>query len=72
MGDEARKKIGSNLAIGELFCDDRALVTTGSAADSCTLQLNIFYRGVAQLVARMVRDSITTLGVEFSRRAENP
>ena len=32
-------------------CDDRALVTTGSAADNL-----IFYRGVAQLVARDVWD----------------
>ena len=30
------------------------------------------FRGVAKVVSRIVRDSITVLGVEFSRRAENP
>ena len=33
--------------------------------------LNIF-RGVAKVVSRQFRVSITVLGVEFSRRAENP
>ena len=30
------------------------------------------YRGVAKVVSRQFRDSITTLGAEFSRRAETP
>jgi len=39
---------------------------------------NIYYKNIIydevwlSLVERYVRDSITVLGVEFSRRAENP
>ena len=68
--DEASRASGRNIAIGKRQGRaDRADVATGMSAPR-KVKLNI--EMWLSLVERYVRDSITTLGVEFSRRAENP
>jgi len=53
------------------ICEFYAQVRTNYHKQN-SIVLVFTFRGVAQLVARQFRVSITTLGVEFSRRAENP